>query len=216
MSDFTISCDAFQRLASIVEHYKPHQQRAECVSVCIMNRGGRVIGQATNSKIAAYEYLNVTDQPDGQVLVVIDPALVEQCKTEVPFGSFLTIQTNDALQFATAKTTLGYSYPDNAAIWNANPGNLHSFLFDKLHTEHKTLKKSRGAMHWYLDSLARLAGSAPSGRIVFPEFIDTELPVILRDPISENWFGAFIPDMNDRDKGATKLVPATLPDWFGA
>lgn len=216
MTDFAISCDAFQRLASIVEQYQPSYDRAECVSVCIQHRGGRVIAQATNSKIAAFEYLAVTDQPDGQVLVVVDPALVEQCKTEVPFGSTLTIQTNDALQFATAKTTLGYAYPGNAAIWNASPGNLHSFLFDKLQTEYKVLKKSVGVMHWYLDSLARLAGSAPSGRIFFPEFINTETPCVLRDPLAENWMGAFIPEMNDRDEKATPYVAATLPDWFAA
>lgn len=216
MVEFAISCDAFQRLASIVEMYQPSYDRAECVSVCIMNRGGRVIAQATNSKIAAYEYLAVTDQPDGQVLVVVDPALVEQCKTESPFGSFLTIQTNDALQFATAKTTLGYAYPDNAAIWNAAPGNLHSFLFDKIRDEHKVLKKSVGVMHWYLDSLVRLAGSSPSGRVLFPEFINTKMPCVLRDPLAENWFGAFIPEMNAHDEQTVEYTAATLPDWFAS
>lgn len=211
MTDFTIPCETFVRLASLVEDYQPPANRQELLCVYMRHKAGKSVAVSCCSTLAAFENLGATDQPDGDVYITIDPALVAQCKTEAGFGGSLTVQTNDVLQFATAKTTLGYVHPANAAIWSFDP-RWFAALFDRVPTE--KVKKQKGVMHWYVDRLVRLAKCAPSGRVFFPTIFDGSAPMILNDPIEPNWFGLFIPDMNEADEAKTDYKPAVLPDWF--
>lgn len=210
MAEFTISCAAFVRLATITKGYSPGQGREELLSVTILRRNGRVLAAATNSQIFVVEFLGTQTAPDEIIRIVTDEALVEQCRSETAFGSSLTVQTNDILKFATAKTTFGYNHPTNAALWDCHPGNLIEYLIDKAST-FKQPKKSSGAMHWYIEPLQALFAAAPSGRVMFPEKIDATEPVILRDPVDPNWCGMFLPTLKAGDKDAE---PATLPDWL--
>lgn len=212
MANFVLSCDAFVRMAAIIEGYSPGVGREELLSVFIRHKNGLTVAVATNSKIAAFEFIGETQEPDGGLMVIPDPALVQQCKTEIAFNGFLTIQTNDILQFATAKTTLGYNHPTNAAIWGASRDNI-DWIFQQVSAFTPT-KKQNGVMHWYADSIAKLANSTPSGRIIFPRIFDAEKPLLLRDPLSENWTGLFIPQMNDFDKSQQPNIFATTPEWF--
>jgi hypothetical protein len=66
-------------------------------------------------------------------------------------------------------------------------------------------------MYWDLFQIEALIKSSPSGGVVFPEFIDSSKPVMIRDSLKPNWAGVFIPDVS---KGSTKHKPAEIPEWW--
>ena len=51
---------------------------------------------------------------------------------------------------------------------------------------------------------------SPTGELVFPEVIDANKPVIVRDVNDDNWIGVFIPSI----EGKRIVKPATLPEWL--
>lgn len=214
MAVFTLNCATFVRMASIIEGYEPTEiDRAELMSVAVLFRGGKVFAAASNSKIFAVEFIGTIDAPDDIVRIIPDAKLVEQCRTETAFNSVLTVETNDMLKFATAKTSLGYNHPTNAALWDCHPGDKIDYLLNMMRG-FKTVKKSKNAMHWYADGLRGLFNAAPSGRVLFPEHFDASEAVILRDPVDPNWCGLFLPTIRDSDKPSMTMDAATLPDWI--
>lgn len=213
MADFFITCDTYTRLAGIVEGYEPPRDRQSLRSVYIERRGGHAFAISSCSTLLVGEYIGHSEQEDGSVNLSLDPALIAQCRTEVAFKSGLFVNVNPMLKFATAKTSLGYVHPQNAAIWDFG----HNWAANwRKALPKEEVKKSKGFMHWYAAKVAALASSSPSGRVVFPERIDATASTIIRDAVNPNWFGLFMPRMDERDIpkfDMTGIEPGELPKW---
>lgn len=207
---FIIKCETFARLATVpafIEPNTPEEIKAQLSCVRIENIQGNIYAIATNQKIAVVEHIGMTTEPDGVAHVVIDNKLVEQCRNETPYDSSLEIITVPEIALASAKTLFGYSYTGNACIFPDQP------ILDTWRTwaARDAAKKSKGAMYWNVDHIASLVASCPSGKVVFPEFIDVDKPVILRDIKSDRWIGLFVGKPAPLDP---LVEPATLPPWW--
>jgi len=208
--DFAISCETFARLANVVKDFGTNEPRQYLKSVYIEHKAGNAFAIATNSKIAAIEFLGQVAIGDGSVNVVADPVLIQQCRTEGQFNGVLTVSVNEVLKFATAKTALGFTYPGNAAIITDRT-EFHDW---RTWTPDKPVSKSKGAMFWNTENIALLGASSPSGRLLFPEFVDATKPVVIRDITDENWFGLFMPNRLAEGEVITYMEGAKLPEWF--
>ena len=212
---FTIKCSVFNRLAAIPTFFEPttpEEIRQQLTCVRLENFNGKSFAIATNQKIAAVEYLGLTNEQNGIAHVIIDPVLIEQCKKEIPFDSYLEIVTIPEIAFATAKTMFGYVYKNEAT-----KDNPCSWLDENIMDEWRTwipdgpVKENTGPMYMNLDHVQALAQSSPSGKIVFPLFIDIKKPVVLRDREFSEWVGLFMPNpgVNEPDAKA-----AEVPEWW--
>ncbi|RUW55632.1 hypothetical protein EOA32_01025 [Mesorhizobium sp. M1A.F.Ca.ET.072.01.1.1] len=208
--EFAISCEIFARLANVVKDIPATETRPHLKSVYIEHKDGEAFAVASNSRFAAIEYLGKVDFGNGSVHIAADPVLIQQCRTEAPFNSVLSVSFNEVLQFGAAKTTLGYCYPGNVAVVaNGSP-----FVQWRTWTPDKPVTKTKGAMFWNTENIANIGASSPSGRLLFPEFIDATKPVVVRDIMDENWFGLFMPNRTVEGEIITYSDGAKLPEWF--
>ena len=208
---FTITCTAFCRLAGIPAFFEPktdEEIKKQLSCVRLENYKGQIFGVSTNQKVAAVERLGTTTERDGAVHIALNPALVKQCNDEIAYDSFLEIIYVPEILTASAKTMLGFVLPGNAAAIGLPE---HSVLSHwRSWVPPAPAKKSKGAMYWNADHVAALAQASPSGQIVFPELIDVDQPVIIRDCSTPDWFGMFIAKPAPSDPTPQ---PATAPDW---
>lgn len=202
MTDFVIPCDTFVRLSNVL--YDFHDLANDWFRTVRIDNGQAV---ATNRKVMAIENIGGTG---GVVHVIPDAALIDQCRKEAQFSSRLTITVNPALQYAVAKTTLGYIHPSNCVLWSSQHTTDD---YDKWRTvvmSAKTdAKPGKGGMMWHADDIARLASASPSGRVVFARTIDAIKPTLIRDINDPEWLGVFNPFDQDLSYEA-----ATMPGWM--
>lgn len=153
---------------------------------------------ATDRRFMAIEH--VGGNP-GVIHMQVTPTLLAQCKVETAFSSKLTLDPVAGV----VRTTMGYA--------ETVPFYAAATTFDRwreiVASAAQECKASIGAMFWSLDDVARLAATSPSGQIVFPKFIDTSRPVLLRDVNSPDWLGIFSPVSND----GLMHAPASVPAW---
>lgn len=199
MTDFTIRCDTFARLSTILDG------EIEPLFNCIRLDNGQAV--ATNRMLMAIENIG---GPSGIVHIIADPALIAQCVTEAKFDSRLTITVVEELKFATAKTTLGYIHPGNCSYWPEAVTPFDRWRDVVMQAKEPALA-SKGGMFWDAASMSRLASSSPSGRVVFEQNIDTSRPALIRDVTDYDWLGVFTP-FSAKDN----FVPATIPTWMTA
>ena len=207
---FTINSATFCRMASIPAFFEPGtdpeiQQQLSCVR--LENNKGKVIAIATNQKIAAIEYLGTTNESDGSVHVTIDPVLINQLKKEIPFNSFIEVVFVPEILTASVKTMLGFSYQGNASVGIPD----QSILKNWRTWFPVPSKNSKGAMYWNVDHINVLAKSSPSGKIIFPENINTDIPIIIRDVEFAQWVGCFMAKVSPIEQPP---IPATIPEWM--
>ena len=201
MTDFTIPCETFVRLASILTDF--HENANEWFHSVRIDNGQAV---ASNRHIMAIE--NIFGNP-GIVHIKADPALIAQCKTEAAFGGTLTVTVNEMLKHGAAQTTLGYVHPENAVIFSDEPNDLDKWRGITLKAS-EPLKASKGGMFWDIDEMIRLTGASPSGKVVFEEFIDAyHRPTLMRDIHSMDWLGVFNPYTLKETYSS-----ATMPTWM--
>lgn len=178
---FDIKCATFVRLASICSFFEPSTQqefrdKLNTVRLEIVN--GRVLAIATNIKIAAIESVGFTMPGEyGVAHVILDPALIAQCKYESNMDGTLTINTIPEAALGMAQTSSGWMMPGNACYWfDETPLNdWRKWAPDEVE------KKSTGIMVWNAFHVQSLVESSPTGKVVFPEFIHVKKPVVLRD-----------------------------------
>lgn len=89
------------------------------------------------------------------------------------------------------------SWPDESALDNW-------YNWFELSTE------QNGFLYFDMLDIETLWQVSPTGELVFPEVINSDKPVIVRDVNNDNWIGAFIPAV----EGKRVLKPATLPEWL--
>jgi hypothetical protein len=208
---FTITCAAFCRLAGIPAFFEPktdEEIKKQLSCVRLENKSGNVFGIATNQKVAAVEWLGKTTEKDGAVHIALNPDLIKQCTQEAAFDSFLEIIYIPEILQAGAKTMLGFVLQGNAAAVGVPEHSPLAQWRDWIPQKMPT--KSKGAMYWNVDHIATLAAAAPTGKIVFPEFIDVDQPLIIRDVDAPEWFGMFIAKPAPSD---TVPPPAGVPEW---
>lgn len=208
---FTITCKAFARLAGIPSFFEPRtdeeiKKQLSCIR--IENCGGKVFAIATNQKVMAVELIGMTNEADCVAHITVDPELVKQCVNESLYDSFLEITYVPEILLATIKSMLGYTYLGNAAI-NGVPEQSALSQWRKW-LPPASARSNKGPMYWGLDHIETLVKTSPSGKIVFPEFIDIDKPIIIRDTDNDNWFGVFI-----ARPAPSQLTPepAELPEW---
>lgn len=207
---FNIKCSTFARLASICNYFEPtidDELRAQLNTVRLENIDGKTLAIACNNKIMAVELVNSDPSlVNGVAHVVLDSALIQQCQAEAFLDGTLTINTVPEIATGMAQTSSGWQMQGNACYWfDETPldgwNNLPSS---------KALKSSKGIMYWNLYHVEALLKSSPTGKIVFPEFIDANSAIILRDIGNDNWRGVYIP----KPQGETISQEATFPQWW--
>lgn len=211
--NFNISCEIFARLAGVSNRMPDNvtsEERAVLRCVRLERKAGHDYAIASNRKIAAIYHLGTSQEPDNLVHVIVDAELVKQCNNEKPFNSSLAITVLPELQIASAKTTLGFNYPGNVAIFPAKTplDGWRSWVPDK------PVTSSVGAMAWNIDDMVALNSASPTGQIAFPQFIDANKPVVVRDISSPDWVGLFMPNRIDDAGKAYTVEPAVLPGWW--
>lgn len=200
-----IPCELYIRFAEIAKLLDPQDKRKYFRSLYIERKNNQLFIVATNVKVAAIEYLR-SEGPDESTAIAVDDALIAQCEKEIQFNSNLHITANPALKFTAIKTSFGYNHALNCHVELPAKCDFHTWrdwFPDALAT------KTNGAMFWGMQALYGLAQASKSGGLVFPEFIDTSLPVVVNDSEANNWVGLFMPTT-----GGAKTTPATIPDWI--
>lgn len=197
MTDIIIPCDTFARLSTLAVDASDDDFR------CIRLDNGIAI--ASNRRLMALEKINTFE---GVLHIVVDAALVSQCKTEAAWGSDLIVSYTPELNIAVAKTTLGYIHPGNALVIQQVPDNYNRWR-EVAERCRVPSDQSHGAMFWDADLIAKLAYTSPSGRVVFEENINaTGRPTLMRDITSHEWVGIFQPWSIDVNHS-----PAKLQSW---
>ena len=205
---YTIPCDTFRRLAVVTGNTKPNETSEFFNSIYIEHKDGDAIAVASNMWICAAEYIGRTTQPNGFINVAITEQLVKQCDVEAPFASKFEITHVAMLNIATLKSTFGFSVSD--VLFKSSTVN---WLKDWRSIVPKAMpRKSKGTLKIVAEQTTQLARSAPSGRIIFPEFIDVDQVVVVRDSIDPNWVAFFKPDLSNRNP--PKITEASIPEWI--
>lgn len=212
---FHIKCSTFVRLASICSFFEPttlEEFRKQLTTVRLEARGGKIFAIATNQKVAAIEF--IAFDPTGQngvAHIVLDPKIINQCKAESFMNGTLSINTIPEIATAMASTTSGWTYQGNACHW------FEKTILDEWRkwAPDKMPSKSEHIMMWNLYHIQALLEASPSGKVLFPEFIDARKPIVLRDQNDPNWVGLFVPKMTNNNSDMPK-VGAELPEWWRA
>ena len=206
--EVSISCDKFVRLANIARSKEHSDDLFFLRSIYICSKNNHQIAISTNRKIAAIELISRKQMSDGSFMLNVEDSLLNQCETEKTFNSNLHLIHSHELSFTSAKSDLGYQHQGNAAILDNgkyNPFHTWTEWFpDQLPSE------SNGGIFANLHSLKLLAASAPSGSILFPEFIDNKKPVMMKDVHDPDWIGLFIPNIGEQSRS---VEPFAIPDW---
>lgn len=205
--EIVIHCASLLRLSRLAATVAADDPKPYLQAVWLETKGGHMAAVVTNRKLAAVEYLGEDAGPDAGFAVPLDPAFMAQVETEAGFGSRVRL-TQDGMKIH-AMTDFAY-YQELQALATLDSADNHfnawrNWFPDALPVE------THGAMFQTLGNLATLNSAAPSGSVIFPEFIDTRKPVVVRDLHDENWLGVFLADPN----GET-LPRVTLPEWVRA
>lgn len=210
--NFELSAEIYVRLANVTRRMPenvPDEETPLLRTVRLERTNGHEYALSSNRKIMAIYYMGKTNQPDGVAHVIVNNAIIEQCEKEKAYGSKLNITAIPEIQTASLKTTLGYIYPGNAAIFPVkSPLDRWKLLLKD------DVKEPRGAMSWHLDDMIVLNASSPSGIVRFPDIIDATMPVVLRDLKDDNWMALFMSSRVDDDGNSYTVEPAKLPAWF--
>lgn len=199
MTDYTIPCDTFVRLAILT-----HNDLGGWFGCVLIDNG---VAVATDRKFLAAEHIG--DPVDEPIYVIPDPALIEQCRKEAEHGGCLTITVTPELRYAVAKTTFGYVHVGNCVRWSDEPN--PDFSQWRKHVERcRERTPGNGALFFNVVELTRLAMCAPSACVVFEDGVElTGRPMMVRDPHDSNWLGVFSPWPKDQS-----FTPAVFPGWI--
>lgn len=198
MFEYKIPCDVFVRLAAV---HHTQADEPNTFDNTLRLEGGLAI--SSNRKIMVIEKISKNNGPAAHFK--FSDELVKQARIEAPHGGIIIISHSPDMGFAVAKTNFGFSLTENLLVTSdgLNPwGDWRNLL-----PEPPTSQK--GVMFWSLPEMIALNQASPSGTIVFPTFINSDYPVLVRDQNDENWLGLFMPSSADRNE-----EPAEIPEWL--
>lgn len=204
---FKLPCETYIRLHNAAKPSSEDKPK-HLYTLLLENHDGILVAVATNNKILAVEKIGSTDQPNGSVNIIFDPMLLHQCSIEPDGELTIFVIDNAIMQHASVKTSGGYVYPGNIAMFGEFKewSTWRSIFPDQLPNT------SFGFMYLQGELMANLAASAPSGSFVFPEHIDTRQPVLVNDPIDRSWIGLFMAICDDVRN--MNYEPAEYPRWL--
>lgn len=193
MSKTTIHASTLQRFMTLSEPLKP-------ITLKIEINNGKCYLIGSNDYIACVEYLGETDQPNDSCYI---KPVAEAVNKETDVNGSFTFETLPELAMGSTYTTSGNRYND-FIIWP------DKCVLDNWRDWFTISDIAEGFMYCNLFQIESLWHCSPSGEIVFPEVINANEPVIVRDVNDNNWLGVFIPAIDEK-----KLIkPATLPEWL--
>lgn len=205
--DAIINCEIIARLSKVATANNLDNDRAYLRSIRLENINGNLIAIVTNVKLAAIEFIEKNKNPDFKMNIDVPDNLIQQCITETSFNSKIHFSLNEVLGFITAKTDLGYVHNSNLKI-NVPKDDAfekwRDWFPDELPTE------TNGGIFSTLENLALLASTAPTGSVIFPEFMDNKKPVMLQDVHDPNWLGLFMPTPGSENRSPE---PFNIPEW---
>lgn len=189
-----IPCETIVRLSHIMQGWTD-ETKPEFRTVRIEDR--KII--CTDRKFMVMEHV---PSAVGTHHLVLDDALIEQCRTESQFGGQLELVCLPGM--AMAKSTFGYQ-TGNLAYVGPTPE------FDRwpeIIASARGDQQTAGVMVWDADDVARIAAASPSGTIEFPRVIDaTALSIVIRDVSTHDWCGFFHPKVSDGMHRSGAVVP---------
>ena len=209
--NFNLPVEIYIRLAGVSDHIPDDaNDETNFETVRVERSNGTLFAIATNRKIAAIYNLGKSEGDNAVVHLVKDAALIAQCVSEKPFNSVMSVTAVLELQMVSIKTSFGYNFPGNGGIFPSRT------KLDEWRTwgPKEPVKATKGAMSWTMHEMLALNNASMSGNIVFPEFIDAEKPIVVRDLENPNWVGLFMGNRRHDDGTIYVADGAELPDWW--
>lgn len=157
----------------------------------------------SNGFVGCVQYMGDIDQPDDSCYLTVDDSFIKFIKDESKIDGLLTFETIPELAMGSIVDSLGQVYTDYI-YWPDESKLDNWYNWFQLSTE------QNGFLYCDLLDIQTLWQASPTGELVFPEVINSDEPIIVRDVNNENWIGAFIPAI----EGKRVLKPATLPEWL--
>jgi hypothetical protein len=157
----------------------------------------------TNDTVGCVQYIGDTKETEDSCYINIVDSFKEVVDNEAKIEGSLTFETLPELAMGSIIDTLGRVYTDFIS-WPDESTLDNWYNWFELSTEQK------GFLYCDLLDIQTLWQVSPTGELVFPEVINSDKPIIVRDVNNDNWVGVFIPNI----EGKRVIKPATLPEWL--
>lgn len=199
MTKFILPATILQRFIKIIQPSTP----IEFQHLKLEINNGHIYLIGCNSFVACVQHLGTTEQSPDSCYINITPELVNVVDATANGDGTMEFETLPELAMGSVLAGVN-NVGSDIIIWpDESP-------LDKWREWFITSDESDGFMYCNLLEVLTLWDSAPTGELVFPEMLNANEPVIVRDINDDNWIGVFIP----ANSGKELLKPATLPEWL--
>lgn len=207
MSTFFIHSKRLHRLVSVCNFVSSHLSqdvKNKITTVLLENKNGMSYAVSTDSLIASVEFLGKTDKPDGSCYLILSDKLKEQLNKEYLTDNIITVTAFPQMAISMLQSTSGFNLSDCLHWWDDSElRNWRKWFLEPA-------RESAGVMYWDVFKVESLLKASPSGKVIFPSFIDASKPLMVRDYHNDNWMGVFMP----QSAKESEFEPTELPDWF--
>jgi len=208
MTSFKVKSSVLNRLASVCSFFDSSvtdDRKKMLKTIRLENRNGHLFGIATNQRIASIEYLGVTKEPNDAAHLIISDSFIRQMFTESLTDNIITVNTIPEIGLSSLTSVSGYNSTNCCHWFDDTP------LQEWREWADNVKKTSCGAMYLDLFNLETLIKASPTGKVVFPEHVDINIPVVLKDYGCSTWAGLFFAQPPE---GITIKEGAELPEWW--
>jgi len=197
----SIPCRTFVRLvgASLQTDEQEAKNRVFLRSLRLERRDNNLYAVASNSWIMAIELLGPNAGEDAAFVIQLTDALLAQCELEQTLDGILFVNPDNSVHTTFGFSLAGAVIPDEWPDW-------------KQIVNRGAATKRKGSVV-FNNNTSRLLKTAPSGHMVFPPVMNSDLPIICRDPYDENWIGVFM-SIDVLTGSERPIPPATKPEWL--
>lgn len=197
-----IPCDTIARLSHVLS---PSDSDTDDAFKCFRLEDGKIL--ASNRHYLVIEEIGGFS---GTYHIRPTPALIEQCKTEATYSSWIDFTPVDSLRWTTAVTMLGWSISDNIGYWPTTPTDFDKWRELVVDPCRTPVPENKGHMTLDLPGLLQLMHAAPSGTVTLEKNLNPrERPTCVRDSDAAHWVAFFRPHITDG-----RVHPAaSVPGW---
>lgn len=198
----SVRAETLQRFTTLYKSLEPNaKDEIKCLRLELST--GKIVLVGSNQYVACAELVGESTQADEVCYIKLDNESIKAINNEVEIGGFFNIETIPELAISTV-TNSENRQCNNFIIWSKN------HMYDQWRKWFSTSDESKGFMYCTLYQVQTLFETSPTGEVVFPEHLNNDEPVIIRDVNSDKWVGTFIPTYD----GRKVLKPAKLPEWL--
>lgn len=205
----TIPTDIFCRIATARFRAETKPDNLYLTGVTIETMGETLLIMATNRQIMVTEKIEtVKNVAEISVCCSLPPEFMAALEIEKSLpNSVIFFDYLPEFSVLTAMTAYGYKHPTNLFLhqpddWSATWRRLFPQPLSK---------DASGFIFMECEQIALMGEASPTGRIVFPEIIDTSKPVTVNDAGDFAWCGVFL-CRPDGEHETTK--PAKSRGWI--